>query len=350
MKKWLKRAFWFLLVIMGSYLIYQHEMVVYGIRQGVGQVKILRDAKPIEVVLADTAFPDSLKQKIHFIQKVRAYAVEELGLVDSDNYTTLYNQKGQPILWVVSACPPYSLKEHQWDYPFLGKLGYKGYFKEELAQEEAERLENKGFDVSVGTVSAWSTLGFFSDPILSNMLNRDKGDLAELIIHELTHATLYVKGDATFNENLATFIGKRGAEQFLADTYGKNNEVLNRYLHWEADKDTYAAFLVEQTQQLKQVYEPFEENEKNDSLDRIKTNAIRAIFEKAKDLPLKQKERFYFINHPDTLPNNTYFTGYAMYREQQSDLDAIFQKEHNRDIESFIAAMKAKYGDGGVNR
>ena len=350
MKKWFKRTFWFLLILIGSYLIYQHEMVVYGVRQGLGQLEILRKAKPIEEVLADTTFPDSLKQKIHFIQEVREYAVSQLGLVDSDNYTSLYNQKGKPVLWVVSACPPYSLEEHRWNYPLLGELGYKGFFKEELAQEEALTLENKGFDVSVGTVSAWSTLGFFSDPILSNMLNREKGDLAELIIHELTHATLFVKSDATFNENLATFIGKKGAEQFLEDTYGENNEALESYLHWESDKDTYARFLVNETQQLKQVYKLFEEAEKNDSLDRVKSNAIRALFEKAKDLPLKRKERFYFINHTDTLPNNTYFTGYAMYREQQSDLDSLFQQEHNRDIKSFIAAMKTKYGDGGVNR
>ena len=350
MKKWLRRAFWFLLIFIGSYLIYQHEMVIYGVQQGMGQLKILQEARPVEEVLADSTFPDSLKQKILFIQEVRSYAVEELGLVDSDNYTSLYDQKGQPVLWVVSACPPYSLEEYEWDYPFLGTLGYKGFFKQGLANKEAEKLKQQGFDVSVGTVSAWSTLGFFSDPILSNMLNREKGDLAELIIHELTHATLYVKSDATFNENLATFIGKRGAEQFLIDRYGQGNELLQKYLAWENDKDTYAAFLVKQTQQLKQVYQPFEEAEKSDSLDAIKSDAIRAIFKKAKDLPLKCKERFYFINHLDTLPNNTYFTGYAMYREQQSDLDSLFQKEHDNDIRSFITAMKGKYGEDGVNR
>lgn len=355
MKKWIKRAFRLVLLLILGYLLYQYEMVIYGVRQGVGQAKILLNTRSVEEVLADSTFPDSLKQKIHFIQEVREFAVNELGLVNSENYTTLFNQKGEPVLWVVSACEPYSLNEHQWDYPFLGALGYKGFFKPELAQKEAKELKKQGFDVSVGTVSAWSTLGFFKDPILSNMLLREEGDLAELIIHELTHATLFVKGDATFNENLATFIGKRGAEQYLLSRNPilETNNALQSYLNKENDKDIYVQFLIESTQKLKTFYAELNkegELETTDSLNALKYNEIERLLSFADTLPLSNKDRYLFIREKDTLPNNTYFTGYAMYRSAQDSLETLYKTEYNTDLKAFLAGMKNQYGTSEVNR
>ena len=191
------------------------DLLEYGIGQLRGQMTILAEARPIDEVLEDPTFPDSLKTKIHLIQEVRQFAVEELELVDSKNYTTIYDQKGRDVLWNVSACEPYELKPYKWSFPILGSFSYKGFFDLEKARQERGVLDSLGLDTNIRAVGAWSTLGWFQDPILSNMLYRKEGDLAELIIHELTHATIFVKDSLTFNENLASFIGTEGAKLFL---------------------------------------------------------------------------------------------------------------------------------------
>ena len=118
-------------------------------------------------------------------------------------------------MWVVMACEPFALKPKEWKFPIIGSVPYKGFFKKERAEALKAELEKEGWDVMVRNPGGWSTLGWFTDPILSKMLMRSEGDLANLIIHEMSHATIFVKDSVEFNENLATFIGDRGAELFL---------------------------------------------------------------------------------------------------------------------------------------
>jgi len=138
--------------------------------------------------LNDPEFPDSLKSKLIIAQKARTYAIKSLGLNQSNNYTKMFDQKGEVLLWNLSACEPYELKPYQWSFPFLGKMPYKGYFKIEEAKKEQEILDSLGYDTRIRPVGGWSTLGILNDPILSNMLRRSDGALADIIIHELTHA------------------------------------------------------------------------------------------------------------------------------------------------------------------
>jgi predicted aminopeptidase len=149
-----------LLVLLGLLLVTftTDNLLRYGLRQGLGQAKILVGAQSVESVLGDPLFPDSLKTKIQLVQAAKLFAVDSLELVRNENYTELYDQKGKPILWVVSASEAFQLKEHTWWYPLIGEMGYKGFFSEELANNEADKLREKGLDVSVSTVSAWSTL------------------------------------------------------------------------------------------------------------------------------------------------------------------------------------------------
>ncbi|MCP4457806.1 MAG: aminopeptidase, partial [Cytophagales bacterium] len=147
-------------------------------------------------------FPDSLRAKIEVIQNEKRYAVEELGLNVTDNYTTFYDQKGETALWNVSACRAYSFDPKIWWFPIVGDVPYKGFFDFEKASGVGSELREEGWDVRIRGVSGWSTLGWFKDPILSEMLNRSEGQLAELIIHELTHGTIFVKDRVTFREPL----------------------------------------------------------------------------------------------------------------------------------------------------
>lgn len=159
--------------------------------QAKGQWDVISDAKPIDDYLHNPEYPDSLKTQILLIQHIREFAFDTLGLDRTDAYTTLYDQKGKPLLWIITACPAYKLEPYRWEFPIAGKFPYKGFFNLDLAKKEAKVLKEQGYDVRVGNINAWSTLGVLDDPILSNMLARKEGELAELIIHELTHGTLY---------------------------------------------------------------------------------------------------------------------------------------------------------------
>ena len=211
----IKRIFLALFVIALVIVVAQWELVRYGIEQGRGQLRIIWNAKPVDEYLRSPSFPDSLKEKLRLINEVRRFAIDSLGLKDTENYRTLYDQKGEEVMWVVMASEPFRLKAKEWTFPVVGSVPYKGFFDREKAIRLRDELEKEGWDVNIRNPGGWSTLGWFTDPILSGMLDRSDGDLANLIIHEMSHATIFVKDSIDFNENLATFIGDRGAEQFL---------------------------------------------------------------------------------------------------------------------------------------
>ena len=340
-----------LLIVVLILIVSYSEMIVYGFRQGKGQLEILTNAKPVEEFLNEKSFPDSLKTKIQLIQEIRKFAVDSLGLINSENYTTLYDQRGKPILWVVNACPPFSLEEHKWEYPFLGKLGYKGFFEKELAISEEIDFKEKGFDTNIGTVSGWSTLGWFKDPILSNMLYRSDGRLADLIIHELTHATLFVKGDAKFNENLATFIGNNGAREFLVYKYGVDSKELKEYREYLSQSKLMAEHFKKGAEKLKALYESFESGEQSDLFKKEqKRKMIEEIFLNTDSNTLVDAKRLERIYNRDTIPpNNTFFTSYLMYYDKQLKLTTEFEEKYKGDFKEFLKAMKSKYGNEAFN-
>lgn len=230
-----RRIFLVLFLLLIAVMFYYWPLITYGVGQGWGQLKIIRDARPVEEFLADPTFPDSLKARLRLIQAARKFAIDSLGLNNTDNYTSLYDQKGEEIMWVIIACEPFRLAEKRWDFPVIGSVPYKGFFDKAKAQRERDALEKEGWDVGVRNPDGWSTLGWFTDPILSGMLRRSEGDLASLIIHEMVHATIYVKDSSDFNENLASFIGDRGAELFLLRTFGDTSRQYQEYIHQDGD-------------------------------------------------------------------------------------------------------------------
>jgi predicted aminopeptidase len=328
------------LVVGVLWLLFNWQHVVYGIQQGVGQAKILLDSKPIDEYLSSETFPDSLKAKIRFIQEVKAYSVAEVGLDPSESYTKLYDQQGEPVLWVVTASAPYALEPKTWDYPLLGRMSYKGYFDKEKAIKLSADLEEENWDVRTGQVSAWSTLGFLSDPILSNMLYRSEGDLAELILHELTHGTLYVKNDVSYNENLASFIGVEGAKRFLADKYGPDSAELSFYLNNLQDDKLLARYVVSSSKKLDSLYKQMPESLPLLKKQELKQKNIQAIVDGLNALPFQNEWRPRFTKQ---LPNNAFFMAYLRYQEKQDAFSAEFEKEFNADLKSYIAHLKQEH-------
>src|SRR5690606_11560390 len=137
-----------------------------------------------------------------------------------------------------------------WKFPLLGSFPYKGFFDYNMALKEQEKLKEENFDTYIGVVGGWSTLGWFTDPILSNMLSRKEGELADLIVHELTHGTLFVKDSVEFNENLATFIGNKGAEIILKSKYGENSPEYTGYMQRREDNARFASHILRGSDRL----------------------------------------------------------------------------------------------------
>lgn len=329
------------LIILTLLIIWQWDLIIYGINQAQGQLRVIRGAVPIGEVLADPEFPDSLKQKIRLTMEVRKYATEVLGLENSENYTTLYDQKGKPILWNLSASEKYELKPYTWYFPFLGSVPYKGYFELKPAQDEEKELRKSGYDTRIRTVGGWSTLGILKDPILSNMLRRGDGALAELIIHELTHSTIFVKNNIDFNENLASFIGVRGAELFLRKHFGDSSTQLIEYLNSEKDNKVYTRLILNGTEKLDSVYSTFDASMTDTLKDSLKALTIRQITESL-DSNHFYNEQYYHL-FDEELPNNAYFMAFIRYHAQEDSLTGVYQK-HGENLPRFIKALKSQYG------
>ena len=244
-----------------------------------GQARLIWNQEPIERVLKRSDLPAKTRERLELIQEVREFAEEEIGLTQSKNYTT-YSDIGQgPVSWNLIACPKDKLEPIRWTYPVVGSAPYRGFFDRDRAEKEQKALESRGYDTFLRGVSAYSTLGWFQDPILSTMMNYGEGTLADLIIHELTHATIWIEGDVTFNESLASFVGEQGARLFLESRYGSDSEEIASLRGGEVDQKSFSQFLHGIAGQLDSLYaEDITYNEKVEKREVIFA-AAKAQFE-----------------------------------------------------------------------
>ncbi|KJV23700.1 aminopeptidase, partial [Luteibacter yeojuensis] len=181
-----------------------------------GQVALLTARKPIDKVIADPKTPDKVRKRLETARDARRFASAALGLPDNRSYT-YYVQLDRPwVAWNVFATPELSVDPVIQCFPFAGCVSYRGYFRRDLAESQAARQKALGHDVSIGDVPAYSTLGWFADPVLSSMLGWDEDDLAGTIFHELAHQKLYVKNDSSFNESYASFVEQEGVREWRA--------------------------------------------------------------------------------------------------------------------------------------
>jgi predicted aminopeptidase len=180
-----------------------------------GQAEILHKRRPIEEVVADVSTDDMLRQRLQLVQQAREFAADTLLLPDNGSYRTYADLGRDYVVWSVVAAPEFSLEPRRWCYPFAGCVAYRGYFDDRKARQYAERLAASGYDVIVGGVPAYSTLGRFDDPVLNTMLHWSDVYLVRTLYHELAHQLLYVKGDTAFNESFASVVGDVGVRSWL---------------------------------------------------------------------------------------------------------------------------------------
>ena len=329
-------------ILLGLFIVlclFNCKSICYGIEQGVGQLNIVWKAKPLEEYINDANYPDSLKSKIKLVEEIKQFAIDSLGIYPSKNYTKMYDQKGKPGMYVVTACEPYDLISYQWSFPIVGEFSYKGFFKEKKALKEAKSLQQEGYDTDVGEVNAWSTLGWFKDPVMSSMLDKTEGQLARVLIHELTHGTIFVKNDVQFNENLASFIGDKGALLFLKHKHSEDSEAIKTYLDELSDLQKIRAHMHKAAGELKKFYKEKgglkPEKEKKERIQKILSDMDTLSlnsFDKVRKMQVLK----------DTL-NNTFFTDFLMYREDQKILEKTFNEDFGGDFNLYFNYLKEKY-------
>ena len=220
----------------------------YVLGQGVHLVRHQLRADPIERVAGHDEFFASVRE-------IREFARTELGLADTENYTRFVEVESDHLVTVVSAVERGSFTRKTWWFPMFGRFPYKGFYREASATRLGRRLERRGYDVFLRRVDAFSTLGYFRDPLFSFMTDYDEFRLASLLIHEQTHATLFVRNDVQFNEELATFVGYHGALQYLRSLHGRDSiQYLEASAYWD-ELDTFLAQVRSLHGRLTAVYE-----------------------------------------------------------------------------------------------
>ena len=207
----------------------------YLSRAGWEEAKILGRRQPIAKLVEDSSLDAATRAKLRLVLEARDYARYTLGLDVGDSFTTYSPLERDTLVLLVSAAHRDRLEEYTWWFPIVGRVPYKGFFDFAAARSLAAQLEREGLDVYMRPASAFSTLGWFNDPVLSTTLRSDSLDLVNTVIHEVTHNSYYGAGQAAFNESFANFVGARGAEAFFRarGDLAAADEVV---LRWEDEK------------------------------------------------------------------------------------------------------------------
>lgn len=297
-------------------------------------MSLLSQRIPIEDALNDPDLQPHEKKKLELSQEVRAFAESKLHLNVKQNYSTYVKLDRPFVSYVVSASPKWKLETYRWSFPIVGKVPYKGYFAEKDAKDEAESLKKENFDVYVRGVSAYSTLGWFKDPLLSSMLRYKDHDLVNTIIHESVHATLFIKSEADFNERLATFLGNKGMEMFYKHKEGEESQTLKLASNENIDEKLFSDFITEEIKSMESWYG--NQLDQKEELRQARLLEIKSRFQKNVKSKLVTDSYTKF----DTIDlNNARLIVYKTYLQDLSDFEELFQLSGN-DFGKFMETCK----------
>ncbi len=251
-RRWIRKAvFAFSLVLV--VVIFSGCQTFSFYRQAIkGQYEIVAHEKKIEKLVKDPGTEPRLKEKLELVLQLRVFAKDALKLPVDGHYQKYVDVHRPYVVWNVEAAPEFSLESKTWWYPWVGSLDYRGYFSEAGATNYARKLKDEGYDVYVGGVIAYSTLGWFHDPVLNTFIFDPEADLAETIFHELGHQRVFASGDTHFNEAFATIVGEEGAKRWL-QSKGDTN-ALARYVEEMRRTDQFVRLVQNTRSELKVLY------------------------------------------------------------------------------------------------
>ena len=301
-----------------------------------GHLKLMHAARPVQDWLDDPATPPALQQKLQLSQRIRAFAVTDLGLPDNPSYRGYADLKRRAAVYNVVAAPPLSLSLHQWCFPVAGCVGYRGYFDEAEAKAFAAGLGD-GLEVAVYPVPAYSTLGWLNwaggDPLLNTFIGYPEGELARLLFHELAHQVVYASGDTVFNESFATAVERIGGARWLAQT---DPSARSSYAEFDDRRQAFRALTRATRDRLKALYD-------DPALDAPAKRARKT------EILLDFRQRFEEMKQGwggykgydawVAQANNASFGAQAAYDQWVPAFEALFERE-GRDFARFYDAVR----------
>ncbi|MFQ5678091.1 MAG: aminopeptidase [Gemmatimonadota bacterium] len=313
----------------------------YVLRAGWEEARILGSRRPIREVVHDTTAPAEVRAKLRLVQDSRDFARQALGLDPGESYRSYAEVTSDTLLLVVTAAEEFALRWKTWWFPIVGRVPYRGYFDFGKALEEGRRLERQGYDVSVRPTSAFSTLGWLPDPLLSTTLALDSVSLVETVVHEITHTTFFPAGQAHFNESFANFVGNRGAVTFFCDAVRDERLCERARRRWE-DTRTFGRF-------FRSILEPLEELYAQELPPPEMRRRKRDVFEKAAERfrdqvrPRLRAGRYGTLD-PESL-NNAWILSRLLYYTRLDDFEAVYRR--SGDLRSAVRMIleKAAAGD-----
>ncbi|MEE6249781.1 MAG: aminopeptidase [Bdellovibrionota bacterium] len=305
----------FLFLLSGCGLTYYTKIAFH-------QMSILWKAEEIEDALQDPNLSQKEKEKLKLIHEVRKFGFEKLGLKSSDNYTSYSKLDDKYVSYVVNANPLFDLKPYKWWYPIVGELSYKGFPQKQQAEELEQEMIKKSLDVNLRGVTAYSTLGWFNDPVLSSMMNYPEVSLVNLILHESTHATIYIKSNAEFNEQLATFVGNKGTEIFFQDA---RPELVAKIKAARDERKLFYTFIADEKKKLQKLYddENFQKLPLAEKLEKKKEK----ILSLQSSYRTRIRKKIKVLNFDDILRsdlNNAHLALYGTYTANQELFEQVY--------------------------
>jgi predicted aminopeptidase len=312
---------------------YNYTTTIYVGWQATGQMKVLWKRETIEDYKKHATLSKQELYNLDLIARLKKYSVDSLGYKPTANFTMIYDQGNSPVLWAITASEKYKIAPYYWTFPVVGKVSYKGFFDKKKAIVEKNRLVASGYDVDMRSVTAWSTLGWFSDPVLSHMLKRSKGSLSNLIFHELFHATYYAQSSVDFNENLASFIAHKATIQYLrSDTAELNNYIRSNQEIIKID---------ELTEQHLKTLTAFYDSIRGDSENKkliLKLSRLNSFATEMKtNFPSRRGEN---IAKQILSSKNAWYIDFKQYNGLQDSLEDVFNKIYKGNLRKMVQSLK----------
>ncbi len=308
----------------------------YYWQAGMGQLELLGKRRPIAEVLDDATVGAETKARLRLVQAVQAFGTAALALPEDGHYTTYVALERPYVSWLVVAAPEFSLEAERFCYLIVGCLAYRGYFAEADARDFAAGLRAEGLDVAVRPVRAYSTLGWFDDPVLSSFLGGERTVLMGTILHEQAHHRYFLEGATAFNESFAVFVEVEGVHRYLAAQGAPGRRQIERYEAIRADRERFHALVLQGRERLATLYA---QGLPPDALRTAKAAALAALREDYQSA----RSSFKLLNYDRWFAqplNNAHLAGVAQYARHVGAFRALFA-ESGHDFARFYAAVEA---------
>ena len=300
-----------------------------------GHSNIRNKIRPIHAVIADPRADPALKRSLATILELREFASRKLKLPDNQSFTTYADLGRRYALWNVSATPELSLHPEKWCFVAIGCVSYRGFFSEAEANRFADDLRKKGYDVSVGGVRTYSTLGWFKDPILNTFLGYSDTELAQLIFHELAHQVVYVRDDSTFNESFATAVELEGIARWMKEHGTEKQRVL--FNAAQERKAASAALMVDYRKRLEDLYAS---GESDDEKRAGKARIFAELREKMSSLVADKTKAANYSRWLEQHLNNAHLATVSTYTHLVPAFRALLA-QHEGNMDKFYDAVRA---------